>query len=143
MTSIQGWEGQSAIISGGAAGLGLALAQRLTDLGVRTAILDRNPAALEAARERLGETCSAHLVDVTSEESVNAAVADVLARTGRIDILVNCAGIAGKTNIQSHQIDLADFDRVMSVNARGSLITSRAVLPFMLEKGYGRILHVA
>src|ERR1051325_381847 len=111
MIAIQDWEGQSAIISGGAAGLGLTLAQRLTGLGVRTAILDRNQAALDAAREQLGETCSNYLVDVTSEESVNAAVADVVARTGRIDILVNCAGIVGKTNIQSHEVDLADFDR--------------------------------
>ena len=143
MTTENAWEGQSAIITGGGAGLGLALATRLAGCGVHVAIFDQSQQALDQAGAQLGPDCHAYLVDVTSEESVRKAVDDVLARTGRVDILVNCAGITGKTNIRSHEVDLADFDRVMSVNARGSLITSRAVLPSMLERNYGRILHVA
>lgn len=143
MTVDGSWEGQSAIVTGGAAGLGFALAERLSALGVQVAIFDRSEEALDRAAARLGPDCKGYGVDVTSPDSVAAAVSDVLARTGRVDILVNCAGIAGKTNIRSHEIDLADFDQVMSVNARGCLITSRAVLPSMLERGYGRILHVA
>jgi NAD(P)-dependent dehydrogenase (short-subunit alcohol dehydrogenase family) len=143
MTTERGWEGQSAIITGGAAGLGLALAQRLAGHGVHVSILDRSQAALHEARTRLGPGCQPYVVDVTDPDSVRAAVADIMARTGQVDILVNCAGITGRTNIQSHEVDLSDFDRVMSVNARGSLITSQAVLPSMLERGYGRILHVA
>ncbi len=143
MTTERGWQGQSAIITGGAAGLGLALAQRLESLGVNVAVLDRSQEALDQAIETLGRTCRGYPVDVESVSAVRSAVDDVIAWTGRVDILVNCAGIVGKTNIRSHEIDLADFDRVMSVNLRGSLITSQAVLPTMLARNYGRILHVA
>ena len=143
MTTDRGWQGQSAIITGGAAGLGLALAHRLHSYGVHVAILDRSKDALDDAVERIGTNCHGYLADVTSEESVHAAIDDVIAGKGRVDILVNCAGITGRTNIRSHEIDLADFDRVMSVNMRGSLLTAQAVLPTMLAQNYGRILHVA
>lgn len=143
MTTERGWRGQSAIISGGAAGLGLALAQRLYAYGVHIAILDRNQEALDQATERIGPGCRGFLADVTSEGAVQTAVEEVVATNGRVDILVNCAGITGRTNIRSHEVELGDFDRVMAVNCRGSLVTSQAVLPSMLEHGYGRILHVA
>ncbi len=143
MTSDRGWEGQSAIITGGAAGLGLALAQRLSSYGVRVAILDRSQETLDQALEQIGGDCVGYVADVRSKDLVCGAVADVIARTGRVDILVNCAGIVGRTNIQSHEIDLADFDNVMNVNVRGSLLASQAVLPTMLAQNYGRILHVA
>jgi NAD(P)-dependent dehydrogenase (short-subunit alcohol dehydrogenase family) len=137
------WEKQSAIITGGAAGLGLALAQRLVRHGVQVSVFDRSQPALDEVRARIGTDCQTYVVDVTDPDSVRAAVAEVIVQTRQIDILVNCAGIVGRTNIQSHEIELSDFDRVMNVNARGSLITSQAVLPFMLERSYGRILHVA
>src|SRR5947209_891673 len=121
MTSVRGWEGQTAIITGGAAGLGLALAQRLHGLGVHVAVLDWSQEALDGAMERIGPNIRGYLADVTSSESVRAVVDDVIARTGRVDILVNCAAIVGRTNIRSHEIELADFDRVMNVNVRGSL----------------------
>ena len=63
-------------------------------------------------------SCRAFAVDVTSPEAVNAAVAEVLAQAGHIDILVNCAGITGTTNIKSHEVSLDDYDRVMKVNAQ-------------------------
>lgn len=143
LTTKHEWSGQTAIITGGAAGLGLALAHRLYGYGVNVTILDRSREALDRAISELGSGSTGCLADVASPEAVRSAVADVLARTGRVDILVNCAGIVGTTNIKSHEVDLADFDRVMSVNVRGSLLTAQAVLPSMLERGYGRILHVA
>ena len=143
MTTQRSWEGQAAIITGGAAGLGLALATRLRRLGVTVGILDRSQEALDRALGELGADCRGFLADVTSEDSVRAAVSDFIEAAGRVDILVNCAGIVGRTNIRSHEIDLADFDRVIAVNLRGSLITAQAVLPTMLERNYGRILHVA
>jgi 3-oxoacyl-[acyl-carrier protein] reductase len=65
------------------------------------------------------------------------------AETGRLDILINCAGITGKTNLKSHEVDPADFDRVMKVNVNGCLNTFQAVVPHMLKRNYGRVLHFA
>jgi 3-oxoacyl-[acyl-carrier protein] reductase len=62
---------------------------------------------------------------------------------GTIDILINCAGITGKTNIKSHQVDNADMKSVFDVNFTGSFNTSKHVLPWMLKNNYGRILHIA
>ncbi len=66
-----------------------------------------------------------------------------MAEFGRIDILVNCAGITGKTGIKSHEVDLNDFQRVLKVNLLGSFITFQAVIGPMLQRNYGRILHIA
>ena len=134
MTEHRGWKGQSAIITGGAAGLGLALALRLHSLGVCVTILDRSKEALDNASARVGSNCDACLVDVTSEDSVRTAVDEVIAKTGRVDILVNCAAITGRTNVRSHEVELDDFDRVMNVNVRGCLIAAQAVLPTMLAQ---------
>jgi NAD(P)-dependent dehydrogenase (short-subunit alcohol dehydrogenase family) len=143
MSSEHAMQGQVAIITGGANGLGFALAQRLTGQGVCVAILDRIEERLEKAKKALGSTCLTYVLDVTNAADVHRAVGEILAATVRIDILVNAAGITGKTNIKSHEVDLADFDQVMNVNVKGSLITAQAVLPTMLERNYGRILHVA
>lgn len=137
------WNQQTAIISGGADGLGYALALRLGARGVRVAVLDLDVGKLEAARVALGANGLTYACDVTSPSAVQAAVAEVLAVSGRVDILVNCAGMTGRTNIKSHEVDLADFDRVMALNVRASLITFQAVLPAMLSRNYGRVLHIA
>ena len=132
-----------AIITGGASGLGLALAKRLASGGVHPVLIDRDEARLNLARAEIGETCHTLRLDVTDAPAVESAFAALAASQGRIDILVNCAGITGLTNRKSHEVDLADFDRVMNLNVRGCFLTSRAVIPHMLARGYGRILHIA
>lgn len=143
MNTPQNWNEQVAVITGGGDGLGFTLAQKLTAQGTHAALFDRDVKKLEAARLALGEDCSAFEVDVTNPESVNQAVEAVIAQHSRVDILVNCAGITGQTNIKSHEVSLEDFDRVLNINLRGSLITFQAVIPHMLERNYGRILHIA
>lgn len=143
LNTLPSWSEQVAVITGGADGLGYALAQRLSTLGATVALFDRDVEKLEAARENLGASCLVFNADVTSPESVEGAVAELVAQTGRVDILVNCAGITGKTGIKSHEVEIKDFVRVMNVNLRGSLITFQAVMPHMLERNYGRILHIA
>jgi NAD(P)-dependent dehydrogenase (short-subunit alcohol dehydrogenase family) len=128
------WKGQVAIITGGSAGLGKALSERLTSLGVQVIIFDAAPG---------GDSQHQYQVDVTQADAVKSAVEAVAAKHGRLDILVNCAGITGKTNIKSHEVPLEDFDRVMAVNVRGCLNTFRAVAPHMLQRNYGRVLHIA
>ena len=138
-----GWSGQCAVITGGADGLGLAVAKRLDSHGVRLVLLDANAAALEHAAASLGAETIVAQADVTDSVAVKRAVDEAAAKTGRLDILINCAGITGRTNIKSHEVDLADFERVMRVNVSGCLHTFQAAVPHMLRRNYGRVLHFA
>jgi 3-oxoacyl-[acyl-carrier protein] reductase len=82
-------------------------------------------------------------LEVAEEAGIAPAIDAVARAFGRIDGLVNCAGITGKTNVPGHEVDLADFDMVYRVNLRGAFLLSKAVLPHMLKRKYGRVLHVA
>jgi NAD(P)-dependent dehydrogenase (short-subunit alcohol dehydrogenase family) len=137
------WKEQTAVISGGADGLGLAVARRLAERGVRLVLLDFNQEALAKVGKEFGPGTITVCVDVTDHSAVRRAVDGAAAQTGRIDILINCAGITGQTNIKSHEVDPADFDRVMRVNVNGCLNTFQATVPHMLKRNYGRVLHFA
>jgi 3-oxoacyl-[acyl-carrier protein] reductase len=137
------WHEQVAIITGGADGLGLALAERLSEYGVRLALFDRDAAKLEAVGPQFNTEVLCFELDVTDAHAVQDAVQSIVAKWGRVDILINCAGITGQTAIRSHEVDAADLERVLKVNLFGSFHTSKAVLPYMLERNYGRILHIA
>ena len=132
-----------AIITGGADGLGFAIAERLVRKGARVALFDFNEEALQKAQRELGEPTFLAKVDVADRTAVGVAVEAVAEAFGRIDILINCAGITGRTNIKSHEVDLEDFNRVMRVNVNGCLNTFQAVAPHMLRQEYGRVLHFA
>lgn len=137
------WNNKVAIITGGAGGLGFALAKRLLSSGVIVALLDDRQEALDNAMEDIPGKAYPYQVNVTDPLSVKKAVDDFAAKTSRIDILVNCAGIVGKSNIKSHEVELEDFDRVLAVNVKGCLTTFQAVVPYMLQQNYGRVLHIA
>lgn len=143
MPTDNSWSDRVAIITGGAAGLGLATAKRLSGAGVRLVVLDARAEAIEQSRSSLPENTLFHAVDVTDAAAVKGVVDEVYSLTGRIDILINSAGITGQTNIQTHEIDLADFRRVFEVNVVGCLNTFQAVAPHMLAAGYGRVINVA
>jgi 3-oxoacyl-[acyl-carrier protein] reductase len=132
-----------AIITGGADGLGFSIAERLVRKGARVALFDFNEEALQKAQRKLGEPTFVAKVDVADRTAVGLAVEAVAEAFGRIDILINCAGITGRTNIKSHEVDLEDFNRVMRVNVNGCLNTFQAVAPHMLRQEYGRVLHFA
>jgi len=137
------WNKQQALITGGASGIGLAIARRLHGLGVHVVLCDLDPAKLSAARESIGQGATTLCVDVTNGKAAEAAITGFIADHGAIDILVNSAGITGITNVPSHEVDPANVELVFRVNFFGSLYTSRAVLPSMLRQNYGRILHIA
>lgn len=140
------FDNQVALISGAAQGIGFGIARRLGSEGAALALLDQNEAKLgDAAAELEASGVSAQAVsgDVTDEAQVEAAVAKALERFGRIDILVTSAGMTGQTNMKTHQVDTADFDRVMALNVRGMYLCIRAVLPTMLQANYGRIVNIA
>lgn len=132
--------GQGAVVTGGASGLGLAIARRLRAEGARVALFDRDAAGLAAAG--FGSPHRTVALDVTSEAEVAAAVAG-LADWGTVDLLVNAAGITGRTNLKAHEVPLDDFERVLRVNLVGCFLTAKHLLPAMVARGYGRVLHIA
>ena len=137
------FQDQVAIITGGADGLGFALAKRLTDEGAFVAIFDFVEEKLQRAQTVLGSAGAGFKVDVTDPVAARAAVERLVAQKSRVDILANCAGITGRTGIKSHEVTLEDFDRVMNVNVRGSFIMFQAVIGHMQVRNYGRVLHIA
>jgi 3-oxoacyl-[acyl-carrier protein] reductase len=131
------FSGQVAVVTGAASGLGLAIAGRLHDHGAQVALLDLNEATA------IGDRAFPFTVDLTNETNVENVINQIGERFGRIDILVNSAGITGQTNIKSHEVATEDLRSVFEVNFMASFFTSRAVLPWMLKRNYGRILHIA
>ena len=131
------------LITGGADGLGFALAQRLNTAGEITCLLDLSEARLTAARQELGERCETFVVDMTNETEVLRIVSAIAEKFGRIDVLVNCAGITGQTGIKSHEVPTDNFDKVYAVNVKGTFLACKAVLPHLLARRQGRILNVA
>lgn len=134
---------QVAIVTGAASGLGLAISTKLQGLGATVALIDRGGEALDNAAGGLGERAVGIACDVSSLHDVERMVRQVVEAYGRIDVLVNSAGVTGATGIRSHEVDPDDFRFVFDVNVNGCFNTARAVLPHMLERDYGRILHIA
>ena len=137
------FQNQVAIITGAASGLGLAIATRLSSEGVKLALIDLNEEKLMRSVSQYGSEVKAYVLDITDENQVEITADHILKHFGKIDILVNSAGITGKTNIHSHRTDTADVRKVFEVNYYGSYFTSKYVLPFMLQQQYGRVLHIA
>jgi 2-dehydro-3-deoxy-L-rhamnonate dehydrogenase (NAD+) len=135
--------GQVALVTGAGSGLGLSIAKKLASEGAQVVLLDLNNEALQAAASLIGSNATPLRLDLTDEVQVNAAVAQSGEKFGRIDILVNSAGVTGKTNLKSHEVETADMRFVFDVNLMASFFTARAVLPWMLKQNYGRILHIA
>lgn len=133
--------GRTAIVTGGASGLGLRTAMRIVAEGGRVALWDANADTLRAAA---ASTQAVHVaqVDVADPAAVAAAVEESAARLGRVDILVASAGITGATG-PVWEFPIESWQRVIDVNLNGLFYCCRAVVPFMLKNGYGRIVNVA
>jgi 3-oxoacyl-[acyl-carrier protein] reductase len=137
------FEHKTAVITGAASGLGLAITQKLAGYKVKLALFDNNERLFSPLKNDFPSTTGFYKVDVTDENEVKDAVDKTAKEFGSIDILVNSAGITGKTNIKSHRVDYIDLKSVFDVNFIGSFFTSKYVLPIMLQNNYGRILHIA
>ena len=134
--------GQTAIVTGAAAGIGEAIARRLAKAGAAVAVADLNLAGATAIARSIGGDSFPRQIDISRSASANAAVSEVLARRGRIDVLVNNAGIAGKAAPIWEQTD-EDWQTVVAVNLLGAVYCTRAVIPHMRSRKYGRIVNVA
>lgn len=139
-----GLNGLTAVVTGGAKGIGLGIARGLVAAGCRVTLWDVDHNALAAAAEELratGADVTASRVSVTSIEEVRAAAAQVLGRTGRIDVLVNNAGIGGDKLVVKMELDF--WKRVIETNLTSQFICCKAVVPAMLEQKFGRIINIS
>ncbi len=133
----------TAVVTGGAKGIGLGIARELARHGCRIALWDMDQDALCAATEEiaaLGVEVQAFQVDVAAQDQVEAAVARLQASFGRIDVLVNNAGIGGDRLVT--KMDLDFWKRVIDINLTSQFICSKAVIPGMVERQFGRIINI-
>lgn len=136
--------GQVAVVTGAARGIGLGIAQRLAQDGLTVALLDRDAAALAEAVASLAAQDLKVLgatADLTDSAAVNAAMAEVIAKAGRIDHLVNNAGAVRDMRFLKMRDE--DWDLVIDTNLRSQFLCCRAVLPGMVERGFGRIVNIS
>ena len=134
--------GQIAVVTGGAQGIGYAIAERLVASGARVALWDMNAELLADAVARLGQPAAAFTVNISGYDAVVAALAETEAQVGPVDILVHSAGIAGK-NAPLDEYDLAEWRRVIDINLNGAFYVNRAIIPGMKARNYGRIVNIA
>jgi 3-oxoacyl-[acyl-carrier protein] reductase len=139
--------GQSAVVTGGAAGMGFAFAQRLIGAGANVCIWDLQQDAIDQAVAELSDGADSVGVmgvigDVTDAGSIDTALAATLERFGNVEIAINNAGISGP-NAVSWEYPVDDWRQVIDVDLVGTFIVSHAVIPQMLDKGYGRIVNIA
>jgi 3-oxoacyl-[acyl-carrier protein] reductase len=134
--------GRAAVVTGGASGLGLATATRLHAEGATVALWDRDDAALKEARSRLGERCHVFSLDITQARDVEETARRTCEALGSVDVLVAGAGISGP-NAPVLDYPLEDWYRVIEVNVHGTFLSVRALVPYMLERDYGRVVIVS
>jgi 3-oxoacyl-[acyl-carrier protein] reductase len=144
MTNRIDLNGRAAVVTGGAQGIGRAIAERLADCGAAVAIWDRDGALAERTAQELGKArrVAAIAVDVTVPEQIDRAREETVRALGRIDILVNNAGIAGP-NAPTWEYPPQAWHEVMRVNLDSQFYCCRAVVPLMIARNYGRIVNIA
>lgn len=144
ITTAAGLAGMTAIVTGGAKGIGLGIARSLAQADCRLALWDIDDEALHAAAEDLraaGTDVHTRRVSVTSMEDVQAAADELLARNGRIDVLINNAGIGGDKLVTKMALDF--WQRVIETNLTSQFICCKAVLPAMVEQKFGRVINLS
>ena len=135
------FQGRSAVITGGASGLGLEAAKRIVAEGGKACLWDMNADALAEAQKETGAT-QVIALDVSDPKAVEAAAAGSQKVLGKVDILINSAGITGATHtVIGYPIE--SWQKVMEVNVNGLFYCCRFIAPMMVEKGYGRIVNIS
>ncbi len=138
----QGLKDRRAVVTGGAQGIGYAIAAALTARGARVCLWDRDASLLDEAAAALGEGARGVAVDVTDPDAIERAVAESAEAVGGIDILVNNAGIAG-ANAPTWEYPLDEWRRVLDIDLNGVFYCCRAVTPGMIAQDYGRVVNIA
>ncbi|HEX7212733.1 MAG TPA: SDR family NAD(P)-dependent oxidoreductase [Methylomirabilota bacterium] len=133
---------RTALVTGAARGIGLAIATRLAGDGLRVALLDRDGERVEAAARSVGSGARALVGDVTQTKDVDGAIARVEREWGRLDVLVNNAGITGRS-FPIWELSDEDWQRVIDVDLTSVFLCCRAAVKVMLRQGSGRIINIA
>jgi NAD(P)-dependent dehydrogenase (short-subunit alcohol dehydrogenase family) len=136
------FKGRAAIVTGGAQGIGLAIAKRLADSGAKVRIWDRDDKLLAKSVGTLGGQASGDALDVTDPVAIARGTKTALDALGRIDVLVNNAGIAG-LNKPTVDYPVEEWERVLRINLTSQFLCCRALAPTMVKAGYGRIVNIA
>jgi 2-dehydro-3-deoxy-L-rhamnonate dehydrogenase (NAD+) len=131
-----------AVVTGGAQGIGLAIARRLIDSGAKVSLWDRDGKLAEEAATKLGPAANSVVVDITDLQGLDAAVKSVESTVGPISILVNSAGVAG-SNASLEDYDPDEWRRVVEVNLNGTFYVNKVVIPGMKARNYGRIVNIS
>src|SRR5260221_12501431 len=133
--------GKIVLVTGGGNGIGAASSRGFAKLGARVAVIDRDGAAAESVARESGAAASSHALDVSDGPAFAALAADIAAKAGGIDVLVNSAGTITRHTIAA--MPVADWDRVIAVNLRGPFNGVQAVLPHMRKRGGGAVVNIA
>jgi 3-oxoacyl-[acyl-carrier protein] reductase len=143
-TSSVEFNGQVVVISGAATGIGKACAHLIAARGATVIALDFNAAALTDLSKELSFAANqSHVCDISSQDQIDEAISAILKDHGKIDALINTAGIVGPSNTILEDVKWSDFEKVLQVNLYGAIWLTQAVIPSMKEKKYGRIVHLA
>ena len=142
MASMMRFAGRTAVVTGGASGIGQAIAARLVAEGARVSVWDRDAAGIAAAREKIGAQTHGVTLDLADAGAVEKAAQETASALGRLDVLVCSAGITGpNTPLAEYPVDA--WRQVMEVNVNGLFYCNRYAVPHMLAGGYGRIVNIA
>ena len=133
-------QGKTALITGAAGGIGSALAEALYNAGATVALCDINMEALDAVKNKLGENAHVFALDMANPAAFKPVCADVAKINGRIDILINCAGINKREGMAD--VQEATYDRIMDINLKGVFFLSTAVAVYMKEQKSGSIINI-
>ena len=135
-------KGRNAVVTGGAAGIGFAIARRLVASGARVSLWDRVPEALRTSAEVLGAGTHIAQLDVADEMQVTRARDATVAALGKVDALVCSAGITGP-NLKTWDYPVEDWKQVLDINLTGVFLCNKALAPHMSSNNYGRIVNIA
>jgi len=136
---------QVAVVTGAARGIGMAIAERLTKEGAKVVLMDllKDPLNETVTKiKKINNECFGLHIDISDEQAVNTALLQVVETFGRLDIMINCAGIVGATGTKITDYDSDLFRKIIDINLTGAFYLTKSSIPHMLKNSYGRVLHI-